>query len=152
MSLPPAAEINNLSEDVMKICNTLVSTAAFCLTALAGCSQQQFTGTFSNGFKGGRLSFVLSADRKTIKEFTFAGHWRCSGSVESITAGPEKLLPVKNGVIDAVITEPENGGASAFRFAIKGMVKGNTASGTFRMSIAGLSCDTYLLHWTAKMK
>lgn len=125
------------------------------LVLLTGCSargQQKFTGTFSNGYKGGKVSFVLSADKKTIRDFTFTGHWRCSGSVESITAGPEKAFPVKNGSVDVVITEPENGGASAFRFAIKGAINGKAASGTFRMSIAGLSCDTYLLNWTAQVK
>lgn len=123
-----------------------------CLIGGAANGQQQFSGTFSNGYKGGKVSFVLSADKKTIKDFTFTGHWRCSGSVESITAGPEKGFPVKNGVVDVVITEPEGGGASAFRFAIKGAVKGKTASGTFRMSITALSCDTYLLNWTAQAK
>jgi hypothetical protein len=129
----------------------LLMTAA-CLTALSACGQQKFSGSFSNGYKGAGLSFVLSADKKTIKDFTFTGHWRCGGSVESITAGPEKAFPVKNGVVDVVITDPENGGASAFRFNIKGTVKGNTASGTFRMSITGLSCDTYQLNWTAQAK
>ena len=122
------------------------------MTALSASGQQKFSGTFSNGFKGGKLTFVLSADKKTISDFTFTGHWRCSGSVESMTAGPEKAFPVKNGVVDVVITEPEGGGASAFRFAIKGSLSGKTASGTFRMSIAGLSCDTYLLNWTAQVK
>ena len=122
------------------------------IATLAASGQQRFSGTFSNGYKGGRLSFVLSADKKTISDFTFTGHWRCSGSVESITAGPEKAFPVKSGAVDVVLTEPEGGGASAFRFAIKGTVSGKTASGTFRMSIAGLSCDTYLLNWTAQSK
>lgn len=127
-------------------------TVIVCMTTLAACGQQKFTGTFSNGYKGGKISFVLSADKKTIKDLTFTGHWRCGGSTESITAGPEKAIPVRNGVVEAVITDPENGGASAFRFNIKGAIKGKTASGTFRMSITGLSCDTYELQWTAQSK
>jgi hypothetical protein len=136
----------------MKRYLSLLITALAFMTALSACGQQKFSGTFSNGYKGGKLSFVLSADRKTISDFTFTGHWRCSGSVESITAGPEKAFPVKSGTVDVVINEPEGGGASAFRFAIKGVLSGKTASGTFRMSIAGLSCDTYLLNWTAQSK
>lgn len=127
----------------------LLLVAVACLVTMAACGQQKFTGTFSNGYKGAKVSFVLSADQKTIKDFTFTGYWRCSGSIENITAGPQKSFAVKNGVVDAVIVEPENGGASAFRFAIKGVVSGKTASGTFRMSITGLSCDTYVLNWTA---
>jgi hypothetical protein len=136
----------------MKKYRSLLCTALVFMAALSASGQQKFSGTFSNGYKGGRLSFVLSADKKTIKDFTFTGHWRCSGSVESITAGPEKAFPVKSGVVDVVLTEPEGGGASAFRFAIKGTLSGKVASGTFRMSIAGLSCDTYLLNWTAQSK
>lgn len=127
-------------------------TALVFTIALSAFGQQRFTGAFSNGYKGGKVSFLLSADKKTISDFTFTGHWRCSGSVESITAGPEKAFPVKGGVVDAVITDPEGGGASAFRFAIKGTLSGKAASGTFRMSITGLSCDTYLLNWTAQSK
>src|SRR5699024_10395013 len=112
-------------------------------------AQKKFTGTFSNGFTGSKISFTLSKDGQTIKNLTFSGHWRCGSSTEQITVGPEKVVPVKNGVIKSVIVDPENGGASAFRFDVKGNVKGNSASGTFRMSITGLSCDTYLLKWTA---
>ena len=132
----------------MKQC--LLICAVLCVTAQVSFSQQKFAGSFSNGYKGAKLSFVLSADRKTIRDFTFTGYWRCGGSTESIIAGPEKSLPVKNGEVHAVITDPENGGSSAFRFNINGAIKANTASGTFRMSITGLSCDTYLLNWTAK--
>jgi len=130
----------------------MIITSAACMTALVANGQQQFTGTFSNGYKGARISFVLSADKKTIKDLTFTGHWRCSGSIESISAGPEKPIPVKNGEVRAVITDPENGGSTAFRFQFEGNIKGNSANGNFRMSITGLSCDTYLLNWTAKSK
>ncbi len=129
-----------------------IMIAFACLGALSACGQQQFNGTFSNGYTGAKISFSLSADKKTIKDLTFTGYWRCGGSTEQITAGPEKKIEVKDGVIQAVITEPENGGASAFRFNINGNLKGKSASGTFRMSITGLSCDTYLLKWTARSK
>jgi hypothetical protein len=120
------------------------------LTAFA--QKKTFTGTFSNGYKGAKISFELSKDGKKIENLTFNGYWRCGSSTELITAGPEKPIPVVNGKIASVITDPENGGASAFRFDIQGTVKGNTASGTFRMSITGLSCDTYKLNWTAAAK
>ena len=124
--------------------------AVGCITAQVAYSQQKFAGSFSNGYKGAKLSFVLSADKKTITGFTFNGYWRCAGSTEHIVAGPQQSFPVNRSEVHAVIKYPENGGASAFRFNIKGTVKSNTASGTFRMSITGLSCDTYLLNWTAK--
>lgn len=129
----------------------LIATVVF-LAALSANGQQKFTGTFSNGYKGATVSFVLSADKKSVSNFTFKGYWRCGGSTEQITAGPAKSFPVINGKIDAAITDPANGGSSAFRFKLNGTVNGNTASGTFRMSITGLSCDTYLLKWTAVAK
>ena len=125
-------------------------TIALLLLSMVAFSQKKFTGTFSNGYKRAKLSFVLSANGKQIKDFTFNGYWRCGGSTELITAGPEKVFSVVNGKINVVIMEPENGGASAFRFQIDGLLSGNKASGTFRMSITGLSCDTYKLNWTAQ--
>lgn len=136
----------------MKIYLSFLLTALVLVTGYTARGQQKFSGTFSNGYKGGKVTFVLSADKKTVKDFTFTGHWRCSGTVESITAGPEKAFPVKNGGVDVVITEPEGGGATAFRFAIKGVINGKAATGTFRMSITALGCDTYLLNWTAQSK
>ncbi|MDQ7947456.1 MAG: hypothetical protein REI78_11060 [Pedobacter sp.] len=113
-------------------------------------AQRKFTGTFSNGYTGGKLSFVLSPDGKQIQKFTFNGYWRCGGSTEHITAGPESSFAVVNGKIKATIAEPENGGSSAFRFNLEGAVSGKQANGVFRMSITGLACDTYNLNWTAK--
>lgn len=133
----------------MKIKKTLFITALFFLS-LTAFAQKKFTGTFSNGYKGAKLSFILSPNGKEIKDFTFQGYWRCGGSTELITAGPEKSFPVVNGKIKSIIVEPENGGSSAFRFNIEGLLSGKQASGTFRMSITGLSCDTYELKWTAQ--
>lgn len=113
-------------------------------------AQKKFTGTFSNGYKGAKMSFILSSNGKEIKDFTFEGYWRCAGSAELITAGPTKSFPVHQGKIQSIIVEPENGGSSAFRFNINGLINGKQASGTFRMSVTGLSCDTYELNWTAK--
>lgn len=123
----------------------------FVTTACFG-QKKKFIGTFSNGYKGAKISFELSKDGKSVENLTFTGYWRCGSSTEQITAGPEKSIPVKGGKVQAVVVDPENGGSSAFRFEIDGNVSGNTASGTFRMSITGLSCDTYKLNWTASSK
>ena len=122
------------------------------VATLSFAQKKKFTGTFSNGYKGAKISFELSKDGKMIENLTFSGYWRCGSSTEQITAGPEKSIPVVNGKVKAIITDPENGGSSAFRFNIDGLIKGNTAQGTFRMSITGLSCDTYQLNWTATSK
>ena len=123
-----------------------------CSISFVACGQQRFSGTVSNGYKGDKISFNLSADKKTITDLTFSGYWRCNGRLESITVGPEKGYAVKNGEVHGVILDPENGGSTAFRFALDGTIKGKTASGTFRMSITNLNCDTHLLKWTASAK
>ena len=130
--------------------NKILLITVLCFFGNTVFAQKKFTGTFSNGYKGAKLSFILSANGKEIKDFTFEGYWRCGGSIELITSGPEKSFPVVNGKVNSIIVEPENGGSSAFRFNIEGLINGKQASGTFRMSITGLSCDTYKLNWTAK--
>ena len=125
---------------------------AVCSTTFVACGQQQFSGTISNGYKGDKISFKLSADKKTITDLTFSGHWRCSGKIESITVGSEKGMPVKNGEVHAVVLDPETGGSTAWRFALDGVIKGKSASGTLRISIVNLGCDTYVLKWIANKK
>jgi hypothetical protein len=125
---------------------------ATCSTAFVACGQQQFSGTISNGYKGDKISFKLSADKKMVTDLTFSGYWRCSGKMESITVGPDKGMPIKNGEVHAVVLDPESGGSTAWRFALDGAIKGKVASGTFRMSINNLGCDTYVLKWTANAK
>lgn len=130
---------------------SLLLTVLFvCSFLLANAQEKKFTGTFSNGYKGAQISFRLSADGRQINDLTFNGYWRCGGSTKQITAGPEKAFVVKNGKVSGLITEPENGGSSAFRFELTGVLAGKQAKGTFRMSVAGLSCDTYKLEWKAK--
>ncbi len=98
---------------------------------------------------GDKISFVLSADGKTIKDVTFSGYWRCSGRLEQTTVGPEKGFAVRNGKINGVVVDSPNGGATAWRFELHGALKGKSAVGTFRMNINALGCDTYVLKWTA---
>jgi hypothetical protein len=130
---------------------SLVIFLTFTSFTTPGPSAKKFSGTFSNGMKGDKISFVLSADGKRVQDVTFQGYWRCSGRLEMITIGPEseKGFPVVNGKVDGVIVEPEDGGSTAFRFELHGIIKGNKASGTYRMNINALGCDSYKLNWTA---
>lgn len=115
-------------------------------------AQKIYKGHFSNGYTGATISFTVSKDGKWLQNITFDGYWRCGGISEKIKAGPDKAIAIKNGEVHTVITEPENGGSSAFRFSLDGTLNGNKASGTFRMNINALSCDTYLLRWSAMAK
>jgi len=114
---------------------------------------KHFKGAISNGMKGDSLSFDLSADGKKVSNLTFNGYWRCSGKLErQPVAGPDGSYDVVNGKVDGHISEPPNGGSTAWRFDLKASITGNKASGTFRMNINNLGCDTYLLKFEATAK
>jgi hypothetical protein len=64
----------------------------------------------------------------------------------------EKSFAVVINKVDGSITEPECGGATATRYKLHAIFKGDHAEGTFRMNINTLGCDTYKLTWTAQTK
>src|SRR6478672_6052247 len=100
---------------------------------------KHFKGAISNGMKGDSLSFDVSADGKKLSNLTFNGWWRRSGTLErQPAAGPAGTFAVVNGKVDDHISEPPNGGSTAWRFDLKASIKGNKASGTFRMNINNL--------------
>lgn len=127
-------------------------TAVLLSTLASAQAPKKFTGNLTNGMKGDKISFTLAADGKTVEEVTFSGYWRCGGKLEQITVGPDKGFPVKGNTISGVVVEPPAGGATAWRFELNGEIKGKAASGTFRMNINALKCDTYVLKWTAATK
>lgn len=111
---------------------------------------KHFKGALEGGFKGDSIFFDISADGKKLQNLTFKGYWRCSGKLEQIRAvGPEGSFDVINGIAKGHISDPPNGGSTAWRFDIDATIKGNTATGTFRMNINNLGCDTYLLKFKA---
>jgi len=113
-------------------------------------AKKHFRGAFSNGMKGDSLSFDVSKDGKILSNLTFKGYWRCSGKLEMLpAAGPEGTFAISNGIVDGHISEPPNGGSTAWRFDLKASIDGNKASGNFRMNINNLGCDSYLLKFTA---
>ena len=117
----------------------------------AAAMARQFKGALIGGFKGDSIFFTVSADGKKLENLTFKGYWRCSGKLEQLAAvGPEGSFPVVNGKAKGHISDPPDGGATAWRFDIDATVDGNTASGTFRMNINNLGCDTYRLKFEAK--
>ena len=118
----------------------------------AGATKGFWEGTFTNGMKGAKISFEVSADGKEMKDVTFQGYWRCDGKLDLTTLGPKKSFSIEGKIVSGVITEPEGGGATAARFELHGEFKGDSAVGTFRMNINALACDTYVLNWTAYRK
>ncbi len=113
---------------------------------------RHFEGVISNGMKGDKISFDISADGKKLENLTFTGYWRCSGKLEQTTTGPDGAFDIVNGKVSGHISEPPNGGSTAWRFDLNAIIKGNNAEGTFRMNINNLGCDTYELKWTASAK
>lgn len=44
---------------------------SFMIVSAVSYAQKKFNGTFSNGYKGAKISFELSKDGKTIENLTF---------------------------------------------------------------------------------
>lgn len=114
--------------------------------AIAG---RHYTGTFSNGMKGNKISFDISGDGTQLLNLTFMGYWHCDGKLEQTTVGPDGAFTIVDNKVNQHISEPPNGGSTAWRFDLNARLNGSTASGTFRMNINNLGCDSYLLKWTA---
>lgn len=110
---------------------------------------RHFAGAISNGMKGDSLFFDISADGKKLENLTFKGYWRCAGVLEQTTVGPDGAYTITNGKVSDHISEPPNGGATSWRFDLVADLMETKASGTFRMNINALACDTYKLQWTA---
>ncbi|WP_207495888.1 hypothetical protein [Aridibaculum aurantiacum] len=113
---------------------------------------RHYAGAFSNGMKGDSIFFDVSADGKTLENLTFKGYWRCSGKLEQTTVGPDGAFNINNGKVNDHISEPPDGGSTAWRFDLEADINPTSASGTFRMNINNLGCDTYKLNWTAEVR
>lgn len=106
----------------------------------------KFGCPISNGMKGDSIFFDVSADRKKLSNLMFKGYWRCSGKLtQERAAGPKGSFDVVSDKIDGVISEPPGGGSTSWRFELHATLSGNKASGTFRMNINNLGCDSYVL-------
>ncbi len=111
---------------------------------------RHYRGALQGGMKGDSIFFDVSADGKRLENLTFKGYWYCDGSLEQQNpAGPEGHFTIVDGKVDGHISEPPNGGATAWRFDLSATISGNKASGTFRMNINALRCNTGTLKWEA---
>ncbi len=114
---------------------------------------KHFKGALTGGLKGDSIFFDVSANGKKLENLTFKGYWRCNGKLERLAAvGPDGAFDIVNGIAKGHISEPPDGGSTAWRFDIDATIKGKTATGTFRMNINNLGCNTYLLKFTAVQK
>lgn len=109
---------------------------------------KHFRGALTGGMKGDSIFFDVNGNK--LENLTFKGYWRCDGRLtQERAAGPEVFFTLVNGKVNGHISEPPNGGASAWRFDLNATIDGKKASGTFRMNINGLGCNTGTLQWTA---
>ena len=92
---------------------------------------------------------MVSPDGSRVSDVTFEGHWDCSDGIEMTTSGPSGEFPLSGNRIQITSVEPEGGGATATRFVMDGTVEGGRASGTLRINLNALGCDTRQLSWTA---
>ena len=109
---------------------------------------KHFRGALSGGMKGDSIFFEVNGNK--LENLTFKGYWRCDGRLtQERAAGPQGVFTLVNGKVNDHMSEPPDGGASAWRFDLNASIDGKNASGTFRMNINGLGCNTGTLQWTA---
>ena len=111
---------------------------------------KHFRGALTKGMKGDSIFFDVNSEGTKVENLYFKGYWYCDGKLErQNAAGPEGSFTITDNKVDQHISEPPNGGATAWRFDLTATIDGNNASGTFRMNINNLGCNTGMLSWTA---
>lgn len=128
---------------------SVVSTASIANDNITVVNEKYYKGALTNGMKRDSIFFTVSADNKTLSDLTFKGYWRCAGKLERSFSGPEGSFKIKDGKVNDHISEPPDGGSTAWRFDLDAEIKNDKASGTFRMNIANLDCNTGKLNFTA---
>lgn len=114
---------------------------------------KHFKGALTGGLKGDSIFFDVSANGKKVENIIFKGYWRCGGQLEIVRGvGPDESFDIKNGEAKGKVSDPPNGGSTAWHFDFAATIKGQEASGTFRMNINNLGCDSYLLKFIAVAK
>lgn len=124
-------------------------TASAPPAARSGVAPGRWTGEATGGYTGNRISFTVSPDGARMEDVTFEGHWDCEDGIETATLGPTAAFPLTGDSISILSVEPEDGGATAQRFDMQGRFAGGRASGTVRINLNALGCDTRVLSWSA---
>jgi hypothetical protein len=125
--------------------------AAPASSSSAGTRAGRWAGEVTGGYTGNRISFTVSADGARMEDITFEGHWDCEDGIETATLGPTAPAPLAGDTIAVLSVEPEDGGATAQRFDMQGRFAEGRASGTLRINLNALGCDTRVLSWSATL-
>lgn len=109
----------------------------------------KWVATVSNGYKGDKLTFTVSADGKRVENVEFTGHWRSRSSRTEVLMNldPPNPFTISKGNFSAVQREESAGMWWEF---IGSFTSAATAEGSYRCTFAGGENDTYKLKWTAK--
>lgn len=108
-----------------------------------------WTGEATGGYQGNRISFTVTPDGARMEDIVFEGHWDCEDGIDMTTLGPTPGFAITGDTIAILSVEPEDGGATAQRFDMQGRFADGRASGTLRINLNALGCDTRLLSWSA---
>jgi hypothetical protein len=130
----------------------LVAALAIAAPAAAAFKRGSYTGTTDQG-----LAVSFKAGKKYIRAFEVKEQGACSdGRVSRGTQGPFKMRIKRHGKFGEVGTSP----TGATRTRVTGKLKGQTASGTLRVTSrfndlgqpdpkGSIICKTGTVHWTA---
>jgi hypothetical protein len=110
-----------------------------------------YEGEFQSGYRDTKISFNVSQDGKQVSDLSFSGNLKCDSSIQQIKITTSKPLALTNGKVDGIVSDPEDGGPTAWHFEIHGFVLKGKATGTFRLHNTNLGCDTHKLKWSAAL-
>lgn len=126
-----------------------VATAPTAEAESTGPKPGKWEATVSNGYKGDKITFRVSADGRRIEDVEFKGNWRSrSGYTETLENLdlPKPVTISKNAFSD---TQQVPKAGMWWEF-IGNFTSATTAEGSYRCAFAGGENDTYKLKWTAK--
>jgi hypothetical protein len=109
----------------------------------------KWEATISNGYKGDKLVFTISADGKQVENVTFTGYWQNRDRTIEVLKNldPPNPFLINKGAFSAV----QQVSKSRIWWEFTGrFLTYSTAEGTYRVAYAGVENDTYKLKWTAK--
>lgn len=138
----------------------LLATTAFCqdkktnhtktaTEVVATPKAGKWEAVVTNGYKGDKITFTVSADGMQIQNVEFNGYWQNKARTIEVLKNldPPNPFMITKGAFSGVQQAPK----SRMWWNLTGnFITSTTAEGTYRVAYAGGENDTYKLKWTAK--
>ena len=110
--------------------------------AAAGATPGRWSGEATGGYKGNRISFVVSDDGSRISDVTFEGTGTVQRRHRDDHLRSHRHLPGAGRIGGLTSVDRRAAGVTATRFVMEGRMEPARAAGTLRINLNALGCDT----------